>query len=123
MKTTYVLPLVVTICALSGIACLELTGPGSGENPEWVTKMIVGFLEEPVSNPPQSIWQYEYKGETVYYVPPICCDQFSLLFAEDGTLIGSPDGGFGGTGDGHHNDFLSLRTNGRLVWSDPRAEK
>ncbi|WP_018478502.1 DUF6970 domain-containing protein [Pontibacter roseus] len=73
-----------------------------------------------VRNPPAAVWQYEYDGQTVYYIPPYCCDVPSQLYDSNCNLICSPDGGFTGRGDGKCNDFFEKRTNERLVWKDAR---
>ncbi len=101
---------------------LLLAGCSSGtqsENPKWVDQLIRNFESEPVGNPPQSIWRYEYQGQIVYYVPPQCCDQFSTLFDASGEDICSPDGGLTGSGDGRCPDFFSERTSETLIWADP----
>jgi hypothetical protein len=86
-----------------------------------VDQFISTFESEPVGNPPQSIWRYEYKGQEVYFVLAQCCDQYSKLFDATGNLICAPDGGFIGRGDGRCPDFISLRTDGKLIWQDPRT--
>ena len=91
------------------------------ENPDWVNELINEFQSKSVGNPPQSIWCYEYKGQTVYYVPPQCCDQFSKLYDANGNIICAPDGGFTGRGDGRCPDFFEERTNEKLIWEDPRS--
>jgi hypothetical protein len=98
--------------------CSQVTQP---ENPQWVDLLIRKFQIEPVGNPPQSIWRYEYKGQMVYYIPPQCCDQFSILCDANGSYLCAPDGGIGGTGDGRCPDFFSTRTNEKLIWKDPRT--
>jgi hypothetical protein len=120
MKRIFSAVLLVLACISGGC-----TGPtdASGDNPRWVTQLIQSFQSNPVGNPPQSIWRYEYKGQTVYYVPAQCCDQFSTLYNEFGMVIGAPDGGFGGGGDGRCSDFFDERKNGTLIWSDPRGNK
>ena len=100
------------------IGCSQSTEPA---NPEWVNELIVAFRSMPVGNPPQSVWRYQYHGRIVYYVPPQCCDQFSMLFDEKGSLICAPDGGISGSGDGRCPDFIAARTNEQLVWKDPRG--
>ena len=92
----------------------------SSENPAWVDSLIGEFKEAPLGNPPQSVWRYTYNGETVYYVPPQCCDQFSVLYDSDGNTICAPDGGFTGRGDGRCPDFFSNRTDELLIWRDSR---
>lgn len=98
--------------------CSQSTEPSI---PLWVNSLISKFQSEPVGNPPQSIWQYQYKGQTVYYVPPQCCDQFSQLFDARGNYLCAPDGGFSGTGDGRCPGFFQERSNEKLIWRDQRT--
>ncbi len=104
--------LVLTACA----AAVAQTG-----NPVWVDQLIKKFESEKVGNPPQSIWRYEYQGQSVYYVPAQCCDMFSSLYDANGTVICAPDGGLTGRGDGHCPDFYSHRSKEQLIWKDPRT--
>ncbi len=101
------------------ISCAPSTSPDG--NPRWVQKLIATYQKDTVGNPPQSIWQYEYKDQTVYYVPPQCCDQFSKLYDANGKVICAPDGGFTGRGDGKCSDFFQVRKNEKLIWQDPRT--
>jgi hypothetical protein len=91
------------------------------ENPPWVDQLIRNTQNEPAGNPPQSIWRYDYNGQTVYYIPPQCCDQYSQLLDAGGKVICAPDGGFTGQGDGRCPDFLEKRTNEELIWKDSRS--
>ena len=118
MKTIFVLPFLL---ALFPGSCGDPVAPV--DNPIWVEKMIAEFKAAPVGNPPQSIWRYDYHDATVYYVPPQCCDQYSQLYNAEGVLLGAPDGGFTGTGDGRVTDFFSTRTNEHLVWRDTRKRE
>jgi len=95
--------------------------PTQSPNPEWVDQLARKFAREPVGNPPQSIWRYEYNGQVVYYVPAQCCDMFSTLYDADGTEICAPNGGITGTGDGRCKDFMSQKTGEQLIWQDPRT--
>lgn len=90
--------------------------------PDWVRTQIAKFQAEQVGNPPQSIWQYEYNGETVFYIPAQCCDQFSQLYDATGKFICAPDGGLSGKGDGKCPDFNQTQKNGTLIWRDPRSK-
>jgi len=74
-----------------------------------------------VANPPASITQYEYKGQAVYYIPPRCCDITSTLYDADGNIVGHPDGGITGQGDGRVPDFFDERTNEKAIWVDSRT--
>jgi hypothetical protein len=93
---------------------------GNDSIPACISKLIADFSSAPVQNPPRKIWSYTYNNRTVYYVPPVCCDNFSDLYDADCQLLGHPDGGFSGRGDGNFADFAKERTNEKLVWQDKR---
>ena len=97
----------------------KIVGLPAGTSP-CVLKLIKTFSEEAVQNPPRKIIQYNYKGQKVYYVPAICCDFFSDLYDSNCKLIGHPDGGLTGKGDGKLPDFATAATNKKLVWEDQR---
>ena len=88
--------------------------------PACIQKMIEQYKTEEKQNPPRQIYSYLYKGKTVYYVTPPCCDFFSDLYDSSCVLIGHPDGGFTGKGDGKTSDFKDTRTNEKLIWKDER---
>jgi hypothetical protein len=73
-------------------AKLETTVP-------WLQAKIWDYQSRAVSNPPRSIVKTTFEGKPVYYVPAVCCDIPSELYAEDGALICYPSGGFTGAGD------------------------
>jgi hypothetical protein len=116
----YVLICVLMVCMTTGFTCQDLIlEPVTGQ-PGWVDDLILSFKSAPVGNPPQSIWQYEYNGATVYFVPPQCCDQYSDLYSYFGVIIAHPDGGITGSGDGRATDFFTKRTKEVLIWKDDR---
>src|SRR3954462_2803917 len=88
--------------------------------PACVKKMIDQYKSEEKQNPPRQVYSYLYNGKTVYYVTPPCCDFFSDLYDSNCVLIGHPDGGFTGKGDGKLTDFKEMRTNEKLIWRDGR---
>ena len=90
------------------------------KTPDCIRVLIAGFEKEAVQNPPRKIYSYSYQNKTVYYIPAICCDFFSDLYDDDCKLIGHPDGGITGRGDGTVRDFDSARSNERLIWADKR---
>ena len=114
-----------------GFACAPASAPsgstttsppgGQDENPEWLTDLVERLKNEPVANPPASIKEYAYNGQTVYYLPPRYADIWSTLYNADGAIIGHPDGGITGQGDGRVQDFLEERKNERVVWADDRV--
>lgn len=89
--------------------------------PVWIDGLIDKFTAEPAANPPLSITEYLYQGNSVYFVPQRCCDIFSDLYDAAGNLIAHPDGGIAGTGDGRAPDFFSTRTLSQIIWQDRRA--
>jgi hypothetical protein len=93
---------------------------GGQELPSCIQKMISQYQSEEKQNPPRQIYSYLYNGKTVYYVTPPCCDFFSDLYDSSCVLIGHPDGGFTGRGDGKTGDFKDTRTNEKLIWKDNR---
>ncbi|MGV3588713.1 MAG: DUF6970 domain-containing protein [Adhaeribacter sp.] len=88
--------------------------------PACVKDKISQYKNNPNQNPPAQIWQYQYKGQTVYYVPPACCDQFGELYDQNCNLICYPDGGITGRGDGKCEDFFATRQHEKLIWEDKR---
>lgn len=110
--------LVLSCIFLFVLGCSQSTEP---EIPGWVNNLVSEYKAQPVGNPPQSIWQYEYKDQLVYFVPAQCCDQFSTLYDKNGNVICSPDGGIGGSGDGRCSDFFIERKNEKIIWKDSRS--
>lgn len=86
--------------------------------PDWLQARIKLHQTQAVANPPISISQGLYQNKTVYYETSDCCDQFSSLYDENGSLICAPDGGLTGRGDGKCTDFEGKML--KLVWQDPR---
>jgi hypothetical protein len=89
-------------------------------NPDWLARMIQDLESGPPADPPRSIFRYEYQGENVYYLTAACCDLPSDLYDADGNLLGHPDGGFTGSGDGEFPDFAEDRRQELQIWDDNR---
>ncbi|MEJ5963330.1 DUF6970 domain-containing protein [Pedobacter immunditicola] len=113
---TIILIITILISVLGGCEKKGL----SSDIPACIYEQIKKIQAEEVRNPPGSIWQYEYNGKTVYYVPAYCCDIESKLFDKNCNIICSPDGGFTGKGDGKCPDFFTNRKNEKLIWKDER---
>jgi hypothetical protein len=127
MKNTLLL-----ICVIAASCCgpkkTNVTNTGGKTSPivsstdtaACIREMITVFKNEEKQNPPRKIFSYTYKGQTVYYVTPPCCDFFSDLYDSNCKLIGHPDGGITGRGDGKFTDFEKTKTNEKLIWEDTR---
>ncbi len=100
-------------------SCVQAT---QSTNPAWLDQLIKKYESDPATNPPLSIWKYEYNGQAVYFVPQHCCDITSLLYDAQGTILCAPDGGITGKGDGKCSDFFEKRTGEQLVWQDSRTK-
>jgi hypothetical protein len=106
---------VLLLCASLGIACTPVA-----DHPVWLEAVIAELESEPVANPPALIASYEYKGQTVLYLPPRCCDVPSTVYGPTGAVICSADGGLTGKGDGRCSDFFAGRQGERTIWRDRR---
>lgn len=113
--------LTLVCIAVTGFVCNDLSVDPAPLHPLWVDSLIATYASEPVGNPPRAIWQYTYKGATVYFVPAQCCDQYSDLYDFAGEVIGHPDGGISGSGDGRCSDFITTATAAALIWRDQRS--
>ncbi len=109
--------------ALFGMLLISAPGCATSPpaHPAWINARIAQMQKDPPGNPPATIWQYRYKGQTVFYFPPQCCDIPSTLLDEKQNRICSPDGGMAGNGDGKCTDFFTARSEQQLIWRDPRA--
>jgi uncharacterized protein DUF6970 len=102
------------IAAFFSIAIVILAGCKE-PTPQFVVELIA-LDKSKALDAPDEIWRYRLKGETVYYVPPKCCDIPSTLYDQDGAAICSPDGGLTPDGDGRCPTFFKDRRRGVLVW-------
>ncbi|HEX6251855.1 MAG TPA: hypothetical protein VFZ56_10515 [Gemmatimonadaceae bacterium] len=102
-------------------ACTATATSPAPDIPPWLAAKIQEFDRPDVANKPQLVARYDYKGATVYYVGPRCCDIYSELYDAAGVLLCHPDGGITGTGDGRCTDFLDLRSNEVILWRPDAA--
>ena len=117
-----VLKLALLILVLSAGCGGNPAAPDSAvPSPAWLTTVIQQLETQPVANPPAFIARYQYKGDSVYFVPQRCCDVMSVVYRSDGAVMCRADGGFAGTGDGRCPDFLAERRDERIIWRDPRS--
>lgn len=119
--------IILMLCVLASGCCGTKNSPdiaagnaGKTETPACINEMISRFAKAEKENPPRKIYSYTYQGKTVYYVTPPCCDFFSDLYDADCKLLGHPDGGITGKGDGKFADFETAKSNEKLVWEDKR---
>jgi uncharacterized protein DUF6970 len=107
---------------MSGACAVNPAAPDSNSSmPAWLTTLIRQSEAQPVANPPAFIARYDYKGQTMYFLPQRCCDIMGVLYRPDGSVACHPDGGLSGTVDGRCADFFAERRNERIVWRDARG--
>lgn len=88
--------------------------------PVCIKALVEKLKSEPVTNPPSKIYSYSFEGKTVFYVPAVCCDNFSDLYNDSCKIIAHPDGGFTGKGDRKAPTFQEEKKNEKLIWEDTR---
>ena len=88
-----------------------------------IDKKIKEFKDQPVANPPISVFQYLYNNQLVHYISAPCCDIYTTLYDENCNIICSPSVGITGKGDGKCSDFFDKRTQGKFIWKDDRMPK
>lgn len=91
--------------------------PVGNELPACITDKIKRMDSLPEENAGRKLYRYRFEGKTVYYLTGPCCDQFSELFDSTCQLLGHPDGGFTGRGDGSLPGFKEQATEEQLIWS------
>lgn len=119
MKILFVSVLFILSCSANKDAT-KISDNFSDTIPKCIADLIDNFKKQETRNPPVKIYSYTYKSKTVYYIPPECCDFYSYLYNDSCELIGYPDGGFTGRGDGSAPDFISTRINEKLIWQQKK---
>jgi hypothetical protein len=84
--------------------------------PACIKQKIEGFKKMEKHEQPQNVKEYEYNGKKVYYVTMHCCDFYNELYDSSCNLLGHPDGGFTGKGDGKLPDFNEKKTKEKIIW-------
>lgn len=117
--------IIVTACMLllTGFSCESWHV--DEDAPACIKRMARSLANEPVRNPPASIYEWTISsGQKYYYVPPYCCDMFGLLYDAGCNLVCAPDGGLSGMGDGTcPEEIVDDIVSTRVVWKDDRGDK
>lgn len=86
--------------------------------PACIAQKIKAYKRMQAFERPRAVYTYLYKGKKVYYVILSCCDNFNELYDSNCNLLGHPDGGFTGKGDGRIPDFTIERKAEKLLWKN-----
>lgn len=116
---TNIMKIFLPLLTIIFLSC-SATKNSTQDVPSCINNKIQSFKKEPKQNPPRSITQYTYKGSKVYYVTAPCCDQYSDVYDSSCNLLGHPDGGYTGKGDGRVPDFKEEAKEEKLIWKDDR---
>jgi hypothetical protein len=84
--------------------------------PSCLEATIKTMAADPKKGSPLSVTRYTYQQKTVYYMVSPCCDKYNVVYDTACNILGYPDGGFTGRGDGSMNDFRKEATNEKLIW-------
>lgn len=84
--------------------------------PECLINTIKEMSANPAEGSPLSVTRYDYKGKQVYYLVAPCCDKYNIVYDSICHVLGFPDGGFTGRGDGKMTDFKTEATNATVLW-------
>lgn len=109
---------ILIFLAVVTFSCNQKLTSGS-QMPYCLQEKINEMSSEP-GGAPISVTQYNFKGQTVYYMRAPCCDHFNIVYDKECNILGRPDGGITGRGDGTLRDFRDSATNEKIVWE---AEK
>lgn len=88
----------------------------SQSHPQFILDMLAKNKSMDAHEQALEITRYDYHGKQVYYVKPPCCDFFSKVYDSQGNLLGAPDGGMTGRGDGKLTDFHAAKSNAFGLW-------
>lgn len=110
-------PVTIPIFIFLLLACsANKKASGVQDMPECLREKIKAMASDPGSGSPQSITRYRYKQKTVYYMVSPCCDKFNIVYDSACNILGHPDGGFTGKGDGKMTNFREEAVDEKVVW-------
>lgn len=110
--------IILICCVIFLLASCAPKNQGMQNVPSCLASKIDSIKKSGKVNPPTEVIQYTYKGSLVYYVTSGCCDQFNNVYDAGCVMLGAPDGGVTGKGDGKLNDFYAMATNKKVLWEN-----
>lgn len=95
----------------------------SNSLPPCLDSLVKNLSGQQPDGSPESITRYRYNSQTVYYAVARCCDQYNTVYDEQCNVLGHPDGGITGRGDGMLPDFFTKATDKKLIWEKKTANQ
>ncbi|MEO9210582.1 MAG: hypothetical protein ABI208_05760 [Ginsengibacter sp.] len=96
---------------------------GENDLPDCLKEKVVKMAEDPSEGTPLYITRYEFQGKMVYYMASPCCDKYNVVYDRDCKILGYPDGGLTGKGDGSLPNFRQDATNAKVIWAAKQEKK
>ena len=116
-------PITVTIFIFSLFSCsANKKVQDVQEMPACLEEKIKAMAADPNQGSPVSVTRYIYRQQTVYYMVSPCCDKFNIVYDSVCNILGYPDGGFSGKGDGKMPDFRKEASGEKVIWQIKRPE-
>lgn len=95
----------------------------SDKLPACLREIIKTMSEDLSEGIPLSVTQFNYHDQNVYYMIAPCCDKYNIVYDSACTILGYPDGGFTGRGDGKMKDFEKETTDPKVIWESKNERK
>jgi hypothetical protein len=95
---------------------------GIQEMPVCLETKIKAMAADPNAGTPLSVARFTYKQQTVYYMVSPCCDKYNVVYDSVCNILGYPDGGFTGRGDGKMPDFRKEAAGEKVIWEIKKPE-
>jgi len=116
-------PISTTIFILSLLACsASKRAQDIPEMPACLAAKIKAMASDPQEGSPLSINRFTYHQQTVYYMVSPCCDKYNVVYDSVCHILGYPDGGITGRGDGKMQDFEKEATDKKVIWQIKKQE-
>ena len=110
-------PVTATIFIAFLLACsTNKKGQDIQGMPACLEAKIKAMAADPGQGSPLSVTRYTYRQQTVYYMVSPCCDKFNVVYDSVCNVLGHPDGGFTGRGDGKMPGFKNGATDEKVIW-------
>lgn len=95
---------------------LVSTSEDATKMPGCLREIIKTLSEDLSEGVPLSVTQFNYQHKNVYYMVAPCCDKYNIVYDSGCNILGYPDGGFTGKGDGKMLNFEKEATDPKVIW-------
>ena len=114
LTVIFFIPWVISCASNKKLATANDASPAIAM-PACLQTIVNNMAEEP-NGAAQSVMAFTYKNQPVYYLVSPCCDKYNIVYDSACNILGYPDGGYTGKGDGKMVDFKKEAIDGKVVW-------